>query len=630
MCGICGAIALDGATGFDRELAERMNSTMVHRGPDSAGVFVEGPVCLAMRRLSIIDLQTGDQPIGNEDGAIQVVQNGEIYNYRELRAELERSGHRFATHSDTEVICHLYEEHGVEFVARLRGMFGIGLWDARTQRLVLARDRYGIKPLYYREGPEFLSFASELKALLADPGFPREIDLAALNAYLTFNWIPAPRTIFAAAKKLPPGCTLVREAGRTQITQYASPRPVSADRLRTEPEEALADELRDRLRDSVRAHLVADVPVGVMLSGGIDSCALAALAAEQLSEPLKTFSIGFKERAFSELELARLIAERYGTDHHELVVEPDAVEILPKLAVSFDEPFADSSALPTYLVSELAASDVKVAFSGEGGDELFGGYNTYVADLLAPRFGRLAGIAQPLLERLPSSQGSLRLDDKLKRFARAARMPVLERHLAWTSVFADEARRELLGPGVDALPSPLEECRAVFDETAGAETLSRLLAVDLTVLMPSDQLTKTDRASMAHSLEARVPFLDQTVVDFAQELPASLKVRGMAKKRLLRRAVAPLLPEQIIRGRKRGFSIPAAAWFRGELQPFLREALSEGRLREQGYFEPRTVTGLIDRHVSGREDLSRQLWGLLMFSLWHDTYATAPAATVAR
>jgi asparagine synthase (glutamine-hydrolysing) len=630
MCGICGAVALDGNAGFDRELADRMNSTMVHRGPDSAGMFSEGPVCLAMRRLSIIDLQTGDQPIGNEDGSVQVVQNGEIYNYRELRGELERRGHQFATHSDTEVICHLYEEHGLEFVERLRGMFGIAVWDSRTQRLVLARDRFGIKPLYYRDGPRFLSFASELKALLEQPDFPRDLDPAALNAYLTFNWIPAPRTIFLAAKKLPPGCMLIREGGRTEVREYARPRPVTADLIRGEDEDELAVELLDRLRDSVRAHLVADVPVGVMLSGGIDSCGLTALAAQESSEPLKTFSIGFKERSFSELDLARLMAERYGTDHHELVVEPDAVEILPKLAESFDEPFADSSALPTFLVSELAARDVKVAFSGEGGDELFGGYNTYVADLFAPRFGRLAGIAQPMLERLPSSKGSLRLDDKLKRFARAARLPVLERHLAWTQVFDEDVRRDLLGPGVDSLPSPLEECRQAFGQTAGAETLSRLLAVDLTVLMPSDQLTKTDRASMAHSLEARVPFLDQTVADFALALPASHKVRGFAKKRLLRRAVAPLLPEQILRGRKRGFSIPAAAWFRGELQPFLRDALSESRLRDQGYFDPRAVGSLIDRHVAGREDLSRQLWGLMMFSLWHDTYATAPTATVAR
>jgi asparagine synthase (glutamine-hydrolysing) len=626
MCGVCGAVALDGTSSFDPELIERMNGTLVHRGPDSAGAFIDGPVCLAMRRLSIIDLRTGDQPIGNEDGSIQVVQNGEVYNYRELRHQLKQRGHRFATQSDTEVMVHLYEEEGPEFVDRLRGMFALALWDTRARRLVLARDRFGIKPLYYRPGPRFLSFASELKALLQQPDFSREIDPAALNAYLAFNWIPAPRTIFREARKLPAGHVLVWEPAGTRITEYARSVPAAAGAVRTESERELAEELLGHLRDSVRAHLVSDVPVGVLLSGGIDSCTLAALAATESSKPLKTFSIGFRERAFSELDMARLVADRYGTEHHELVVEPNAVEILPKLAVTFDEPFADSSALPTYLVSELAGEHVKVAFSGEGGDELFGGYNTYVADLLAPRFGRLASAVRPLIEALPSSRGSLRLDDKLKRFARAARMPALERHLAWTEVFSAQVREQLLVSRGYGLQDPLAECRALYAATEGSEPLSRLQAVDLGVLLVGDQLAKTDRASMAHSLEARVPFLDQRVVEFALALPAGLKVSGFAKKRLLKRAAEPLLPNDILRGRKRGFSIPAAAWFRGELQPFVRELLSVERLREQGFFEPETVQALIDRHVSGREDLSRHLWGLTMFSLWHDAYvATRPA-----
>lgn len=630
MCGICGAVTVDGHSPLDPRLLERMNSALVHRGPDSSGSVTDGPAGLAMRRLSIIDLITGDQPIANEDGSIHVIQNGEIYNYRELRRDLERQGHRFTTHSDTEVIVHMYEQEGLDFVSRLRGMFALAIWDSRTRRLVVARDRFGIKPLYYHEGPDFLCFASELKALLQHPHVPREIDLAALNTYLTFNWIPAPATIFRGVRKLRPGQLLVRGQAQTQIIDYAAARPADADSLRSESEAELAVELRERLRDSVRAHLVADVPVGVLLSGGIDSCVLAALAATESSERLQTFSIGFKERAFSELDRARLVARQYGTDHHELIVEPDAVEILPKLAATFDEPFADSSALPTYLVSQLAATDVKVAFSGEGGDELFGGYNTYVADLLAPWFGRLAGVGRPLIERLPSSQGSLRLDDKLKRFARGAVLPPLERHLAWAEVFGEAARHELLTTDADGLPDPLDECRSAYASSEGSEGLSRLQSVDLAVLLEGDQLTKTDRASMAHSLEVRVPLLDQALAEFALALPARAKVRGFATKRLLRRAAAPLLPAEIIRGRKRGFSIPAAAWFRGELQPFLREALSAEQVRRQGVFSPSVVAEMIDRHVSGREDLSRHLWGLLMFSLWHETYLSSPAPSPTR
>jgi asparagine synthase (glutamine-hydrolysing) len=583
-----------------------------------------------MRRLSIIDLAGGDQPIGNEDGTIQVIQNGEIYNYRELRRELESRGHRFSTHSDTEVLVHLYEDLGPSFVERLRGMFGIALWDAPRGRLLLARDRFGIKPLYYSLTADGLSFASELKALVRQPSFSREIDLEALEAYLALNWIPAPLTIFRDARKLPPGHVLMWEGGNASFERFARPAPVASDQVRDEPDDELAAELLEILRDSVRAHLVADVPVGVLLSGGIDSCTLAALAAMESGEPINTFSIGFEERAYSELDRARLVAERYGTNHHELVVRPNAVELLPSLAETFDEPFADSSALPTYLVSQLAAGEVKVAFSGEGGDELFGGYNTYLADLMAPWAGRPAAMFRPLLELVPSSGGSRRIEDKLKRFARAGRLPPLERHVAWTEVFSADVRSELLGRDGGPGPDTLAVFRARFAETEGAERLSRLQDLDLGIQLVDDMLVKTDRASMAHSLEARVPLLDQAVVDFALSLPANRKIRGRSKKRLLRQAAAPLLPEEIISGPKRGFSLPIAAWFRGNLEPFLREALSPGRIREQGLFDADTVTALIDRHVAAREDLSRHLWGLMSFSLWHERYARSPAPAAVR
>jgi asparagine synthase (glutamine-hydrolysing) len=618
MCGICGLVSLSGEA-VDPGVAAAMNETLVHRGPDSAGSYAEETVALAARRLAIIDLAGGDQPIASEDGRIQVVQNGEIYNYRELRARLEQAGHRFATHSDTEVLAHLYEERGVGFVEELRGMFAIALWDRLERRLVLARDRFGIKPLYYRIADGTLSFASELKALLRQPGFERRVDLDALEAFLAFNSIPAPLTIFEQARKLPAGHVLVSKGADVSLRRYARPRPVDAGKTRSESEADLADELRERLRDSVRAHLVSDVPVGVLLSGGIDSSALAALAARESPYRISTFSIGFEERSFNELEQARLVAERYSTDHHELVVRPDAVELLPKLAEAFDEPFADSSALPTYLVSELASKEVKVALSGEGGDELFGGYYTYVADTLAPRVGPLAQVARPLVELMPSSSAKASFDYRAKRFVRAAHLPPLERHHAWKEIFSPDARAALVD-GRRATLDPLDLYRARYAETEGADELARLQDVDTGIYLVDDLLVKTDRASMAHSLEARVPFCDTVVAELALALPRRLKVRGLAKKRLLRRAVAPLLPTRILRARKQGFSIPAAAWLRGDLQPFAREVLAPAAIARQGYFRPDAVTALIDAHAAGREDLSRQLWGLLAFTLWHERY----------
>jgi asparagine synthase (glutamine-hydrolysing) len=611
MCGICGIVSASGTA--DPERLARMSAKLVHRGPDSDGTFLDGPVGLAARRLAIIDLAGGDQPIANEDGSVTVVQNGELYNYPELRLELERAGHRFRTSCDTEVLVHLYEQEGEAFARRLRGMFAVALWDAPRQRLVLARDRYGIKPLYYREEGGGLEFASELRSL------PRgEIDLDALEAFLAFNSIPAPLTIFREARKLPPGRVLVWEDGRTRLERYARPAPVPADELREDDEAELVEELRGRLRDSVRAHLLADVPVGVLLSGGIDSSVLAALAAQETGEPVRTFSIGFEERSFDELADARLVAERYGTLHRELVLRPDAALLLPALADAFDEPFADSSALPTYLVSQLAAEDVKVALSGEGGDELFGGYYTYVADLLAQRVGGLAGLARPVVERLPSSSARASFDYKAKRFVRGAHLPPLERHHAWKEIFSPEARAELTGRRHAF--DPVDLYRERFAETEGAELLARLQDVDLGIYLVDDLLVKTDRASMAHSLEARVPFLDDAVTSFAFSLPARQRVDGFRKKVLLRKAVAPLVPEQIVRGKKRGFSIPAAAWLRGDLQPFARETLGADTLRRQGFFEPQAVERVIDRHVRGEEDLSRQLWGLLAFTLWYERH----------
>ncbi len=609
MCGICGIAASRGAV--DPERLARMSATLLHRGPDSEGTHIDSGIGLAARRLAIIDLTGGDQPIANEDGTVVVVQNGEIYNHLELRAELERSGHRFATRCDTEVLVHGYEQWGARLWERLRGMFAVAVHDARSSTLVLARDPFGIKPLYYREAAGELAFASELDAL------PRgEIDLDALEAFLTFNMIPAPLSIYREIRKLPAGHTLAWSHGKATLERYARPGPLEP---RTGADEAeLVEECRARLRDSVRAHLIADVPVGVLLSGGVDSGALAALAAEESTGAVRTFSIGFEESSFDELDGARAVATRYGTLHRELVLRPDAALLLPALADAFDEPFADSSALPTYLVSQLASEDVKVALSGEGGDELFGGYYTYVADRLAERIGPAASLARPLVELLPSSTRRASFDYKAKRFARSAHLPPLERHHGWKEIFAPDARAELTGRR--SAFDPVDTLRARFAETEGHELLTRLQDVDFGVYLVDDLLVKTDRASMAWSLEARVPFMDPAVANFAFSLPAAQKVRGFQKKRLLRKAVAPLLPREVVHGRKRGFSIPAAAWLRGDLLPFARETLSPENVRRQGFLQPHVVTRLLDDHAAGREDLSRQLWGLLAFTLWHERH----------
>ena len=595
----------------------------MHRGPDDDGQVVAPPVGLAARRLSIIDLAGGHQPIANEDGRVHVVQNGEIYNHEILHRELVARGHEFRTRCDTEAIVHLFEEHGDGFAERLRGMFAVAIWDGRASRLVLARDRFGIKPLFYWETPDGgLAFASELKALMALPSFPRDIDMRGLESLLAFNSIPRPLTIFEGVRKLRPGHLLSwsPDGDGVEVRPYARPAPEPVERLRRERSGELATELRGRLRDSVRAHLIADVPVGVLLSGGVDSATLAALAAQESGERVRTFSIGFRERSFDELERARLVARRYDTDHHELIVEPDVAELLTRLAEVFDEPLADSSAVPTYLVSELASQHVKVAMSGEGGDELFGGYYTYVADSIAPWAGKPAAALRPLVERLPSSSARVSFDYKAKRFARGGALAPLERHHAWKEIFSPELRAELLaGPPARGF-DPLDVYRERYAATAGAQPLARLQDVDRDIYLVDDLLVKTDRASMAHSLEVRVPFLDTAVTDLALAVPSSRHLLGWQRKRLLRRAVAPLLPKRILYGRKRGFSIPAAAWLRGELLPFARDVLSSDAIRRQGLFRPEAVERLMTEHASGKADHSRQIWCLMTLGLWLERY----------
>ena len=623
---MCGIVGIADPAGVDPGLLGAMKDTLVHRGPDSDGLVVDGPVGLAARRLAIIDLSAGDQPVASEDDAVWLVQNGEIYNFAELRSSLVDAGHRFRSRGDTEVLAHLAEDDGPAFLERLRGMFAIAAWDARHGQLTLGRDPFGIKPLYYRHVGGRLTWASELKALLVDPAVRRSLDPVALEAYLATNFVPAPRTIFEEVRKLPAGHRLTWRPETPEtvgIEAFRIPRPVAADRVRREPVAELASELIERLRDSVRAHLVADVPVGVLLSGGLDSSAITALAAGQASTPIRTFSIGFEERSFDELDTARAVARRYGTDHHELVVRPDAVGIVADLARTFDEPFADSSSLPTYLVSRMAARHVKVALSGEGGDEMFGGYYTYVADGLAPRVGWLARRARPIVERLPTSTAKISFDYKAKRFVRSAHLPPLERHLGWKEIFDADERAALLGPERRADGDPLAPFRARYASSSGSAPLARLQDVDLGVYLPDDLLVKVDRASMAHSLETRVPFLDPVVAEFALALPDDQKVSLLSTKRLVRRALRSILPEEVVSGKKHGFSIPLAAWLKGPLQPLVRDVLSPDEVRAQGFFEPGVVRAMVDDHISGRVDRSRPIWNLLTFALWYEAYGRA-------
>ena len=609
MCGISGELRFDGAPA-SRARLEACSAVMAHRGPDDQGLLLDGELGLAARRLAIVDLEHGAQPVSNENGTVHAVLNGELYGTPPLG-----SGHRLATRCDTELLVHLYEERGPSLVASLRGMFALAIWDARRRRLVLARDRFGIKPLVYSADAARLAFASELKALLARDDVAREIDPQALEEYLAFNAVMSPRTMVAGVRKLPPGHLLVAEAGRVRLERFATVAPRAAPAT-AEPGDVLA-----AVEESVGAHLRADVPVGLLLSGGVDSGLLCALAARHGT--LRTFTAGFSERSFDETAGARAVARRYGTRHEEvLVTAADAEALLPALARDFDEPRGDATALPYWLVARLASRSVKAVLAGEGADELFGGYQTYVADRLGPAAARAAALVAPLVERVPASSGRLALDFRLRRLARGAGLGPLERHHAWKELFSAGAREGLLrrrGAG-----DPLDAYRSRHDESAGAEPLLRLQHLDLATFVADDLLLQADRAGMAHGLEIRVPYLDPVVAEVAFALPPGARVRGLQTKRALRAAAAPLLPDGAARGPKRGFVAPAAAWLRGPLQGFARDALAPAVLERQGLLRPAAVTALFDRHVARREDLSRPLWALLALALWHDAVLAAP------
>ncbi len=623
MCGIAGVVYSDPRHPVDRALVRAMTRTLAHRGPDAEGYLFDRGVGLGHRRLSIIDLSTGDQPIFNEDGSRAVVFNGEIYNFRELRDELTTRGHRFATASDTEVIVHAWEEYGDECVARLRGMFAFALWDRSRRRLLLARDRVGKKPLYYVQDKERLVFGSELKAVLADPAVKRTISLEALDDYLSFGTVPAPATIYQDVRALPPGHLLTWEDGRARVVEYWDvPVGPVCRRSETEHLEAFAAVFDD----AVKVRMISDVPLGAFLSGGVDSSAVVLAMASHSTRPLLTTSVRFRDQAFDEAPHARAVAAQVGADHAEVFVEPDAATVLPRLAWHLDEPFADSSALPTYYVSQAARRRVTVALSGDGGDEFFGGYAwRYGLSLVEARVRRWlprpvrGGLVAPLAAVWPKGDRWPR-PLRWKTFLRNVSLSPEQAYFHDMSLFAPSEKAALLAPDLRravADHDPFEGFARHFERVRGLPHLTRITYVDAKTYLAADILVKVDRMSMAHSLEVRSPLLDHKVIEFAATLPPEMKFRRLTSKYLLRRYLARRLSPSLAYRPKQGFAIPLARWLRTDLRPLAEDLLLSRRTLGRGYFVPETVRALWDAHQRGVRDHAHRLWALMMLELWH-------------
>ncbi len=604
-----------------------MCSALEHRGPDDEGsVHLDG-VTLGMRRLSIIDLEGGHQPIHNEDSTVWVVQNGEIYNHLELRDELIDAGHVFETNADTEVLVHGYEQWGEDMVERLNGMFAFAILDRERGVVLLARDRMGIKPLHYAVDGRRLAFASELKALLRDPALRRGIDPVALDLYLEHEFVPSPRSIVRGIAKLQPAHTLTwsMAEGSHRLRRYWSPVLGIDGEGGTRSLEDECEELRRVLKESVRKELISDVPLGVFLSGGIDSSAVTAMMT-QLGGDVKSFSVGFAERSFDESGHARLVARHLGTEHHELILEPDMLlGLIPRLPDLLDEPLGDASIIPTYLLSAFTRRHVKVALGGDGGDELFAGYPTLQAHRLAGYYSKAPrtlrhGLVEPIVRRLPVSRSNLSFDFRAKRFVGGAGYPTAERHARWMGSFAPEERTALLSrevrSGLTSNGGPDD-----FDGSPASDPLNQVLLMDMRLYLENDILVKLDRASMMASLEGRVPLLNNDFVDYATHLPLNMKLRGFRSKFLLKRALGGILPAAILNRPKKGFGIPVADWFRGPLKEQMLSVLDPDRIAREGFFEPAAVTRLVADHLGGRRDNRKQLWTLFAFEMWHDGYA---------
>jgi asparagine synthase (glutamine-hydrolysing) len=629
MCGIAGALARSSGEPPPAGAVELFAAAMVHRGPDGHGFFRAGPVALAHRRLSIIDLsEAGRQPMTNEDGQIAIVVNGEIYNHAELRADLVAKGHRFKSGSDSEVIAHLYEEIGARVPEYLRGMFAFAVWDAREGTLLLARDRFGEKPLYYCERPDGFVFASELGALIADERTPTTMSMEALDSYLALQYVPAPHTIYAACKKLPPGHTLqVRPGEAPVVRRYyrASFAPV----LAALPEEEAARRVRETVEDAVRSRLMSDVPLGAFLSGGVDSSIVVACMARAMGQPVKTFSVGFAEgrREDDELPYARLVAERWRTDHHELIVEPDMVGLLPSIVRHHGEPFADTSAVPTRYLCEMTRRDVTVALSGDAGDEAFGGYRRYVWAHVAELLGRLP---QPLARGVAGALGAVpgRKARWLREYAARLGGDEASRYLRFICHFSAAEKGQLYTPELAARfarDATAESFAAELGASGATDTVSRLQNLDVETYLPDDILAKVDVASMTHGLEARAPLVDHHVIELGAALPGRLKLRGGKGKHILKRAFADLVPAQIVNRRKKGFALPTGPWLAGRLHGFARDLLLSDAARGRGLFRPEAVTDLLDRHRAG-EDHGERLWNLIVLETWQRELVDGRAA----
>jgi asparagine synthase (glutamine-hydrolysing) len=630
MCGIYGILSQQPGTWPSTVALRRMAAVTVHRGPDDEGEYQDASITLGMRRLSILDLAGGHQPIPNEDGTVLVICNGEIYNYRELSESLRTAGHRFRTQSDTEVLVHLYEEHGDGFVTRLNGMFAFALWDIRRRRLLVGRDRLGIKPLYYRDSGSQLMFASEAKAILAAMDRRPDADPLAIRDYLALGYVPAPRSIFQGIQKLPPASLMVCEDGTTRISRYWTPTSRSED---TGSEQEWVETFLDTMQRAVRSQMVSDVPLGAFLSGGIDSSTVVALMARESSEPIKTYSIGFDTTAgggyYNELPWAQRVARLFGTDHREILVRPDVARLLPRLLWHLDEPVADSAFITTFLVAQFAREDVTVILSGVGGDELFGGYRRYLDDYF-DRYYRLAppwvrrNVLNPLVRGLPSDRHSklLNLFRHLRTYLLSHGSSFEERYRAYVQVFSRASVETLFR---DHTSQTLDALDAAFDETVGADPLGRMMRVDLLTQLPDDLLMLTDRMTMATSLECRVPFLDNTVIDLSLRMPSQLKVRGRQLKYILKRALGDLLPAEILDRGKRGFGAPVGAWFKHELAPLVREVLSRESVERRGTFRWDAVQRIIDLHQTNREDYTDHLLALTNLELWSRVYMDGQA-----
>ena len=659
MCGITGWINLkrsnlnDGA----EAVLHSMCDTIVHRGPNSEGLWLDDTVALGMRRLSIIDLHTGDQPVFNCDRSVVVMMNGELYNYREVRAELEKKGHKFTTKSDTEILPHLYEEYGEGLLEHVNGMYAFSLWDAKRKKLIIARDRFGEKPLYYGVFDGKLIWASEPKALLAHPAVKPELDLNTLRHYVSFDYVPAPMSIYKGIHKLPAAHVLTVENGEVKTRRYwdinwstsgvrSSPpyeggvasalggrggsldgngkAPAKTQRRKDASLTEKADELKDLLSDAVRMRLVSDVPLGILLSGGIDSSTVAAFAVQHATERVKTFSIGFEEDSFDESKYARQVARHLNTEHYEdKLSAATAGDLISEIGTWLDEPMSDASLIPTFLLARFVRKHVTVALGGDGGDELFAGYPMYYAHRVAARYLALPavlrrGLIEPVVNALPVSTKNLSFEYKAKRFVRAANYDDVGRHHSWFGSFSIDQHRELFSKDVLA-QTDADIYRSVRELVGGSDAknvIEQMQYADINFYLAEDILTKVDRAAMAVSLETRAPFLDPRIGQFAASIPVEYKLKGKSGKVILKEAMRDLLPQDILHRPKKGFGIPIAEWLKGRLNPLMHDMLSPERLKQQGLFNPDYVQRLITEHETGRASHHKELWTLLVFQLW--------------